>query len=757
MKHNLSLSWSTYASMSLVLGLGFGFGVACDWSANPSFPNPGAIEPESSRPEVGSVGTDRADQDDPARAGKRIDRRALLIGVTKYDHLRPEYHLQGPANDVQLMRRLLRESYGFSTDGIVCLAEDEAVPARRPTRANIEREFLRLADQANEGDQVVILLSGHGARQPEAIPPDPVYPEPDGIDEIFLPADVREWKGFPERVPSALIDNEIGVWLRAIAAKRAFVWVIFDCCHSGTMTRGAEVVRELPPGMLVPREELDQARERTSRRQAATGGRPSVKLAPFVPAQPSDYLVAFFACRPEEQTPESPQPPVAEDAKYYGLLTYTLVDILTKSATSKAPLTYREVVQRLQVRYAGRPQGSPTPLIEGQGQDRVVLGTEQPRRADLLLTRDNDGYKVNAGDLYGLTPGSVLAVTSPPGGEQEPNLLGYVRVSATRPFDATVQPCGYRGSPVASDLPPLSSCRTVFIDYGLRRLKVAIQASDGQEASRQTLQKALQPIADAKTGLVELVNDPRKADWLLRSDQNGVELFEASGNRPPFPLPPPRTLLFGSSLRQDLEKVFRARNLVALASRFEAERYRGSSEVDVEVEVLLQKNRQSTSGVAPAPAGGWVFRPGNLISFRIRNQSQSTRVDVTLLIVGIDLRIHNFYPRANDVGKSLIPGETLTIPTPPDAPGEINEKPPFGPESLVVIAVPAKNPPFDFAALAQSGLPLTRAEDVNQAPRSPLRELLESAMFGTGTRNGLEQSVADQYGLRILTWRTEPK
>ena len=51
---------------------------------------------------------------------------------------------------------------------------------RRPTRANIEREFRRLAEQAHEGDQVVILLAGHGARQPA----DPDNHEPDGIDEI---------------------------------------------------------------------------------------------------------------------------------------------------------------------------------------------------------------------------------------------------------------------------------------------------------------------------------------------------------------------------------------------------------------------------------------------------------------------------------------------------------------------------------------------------------------------------------------------
>src|SRR5262249_52499865 len=148
-------------------------------------------------------------------------------------------------------------------------------------------------------------------------------------------------------------DDEIGKWLRAITAKKAFVWILFDCCHSGTMTRGTEVVRELPPDALVPQKELNKARQRAARRQEKTRGGPPAKSAPFVPTEPSDYLVATFACRPDETTPESPQPSKSPDAKYYGLFTYTLVDILTKSATSKSPLTYRELVQRLQVKYAG--------------------------------------------------------------------------------------------------------------------------------------------------------------------------------------------------------------------------------------------------------------------------------------------------------------------------------------------------------------------------------------------------------------------
>ncbi len=98
--------------------------------------------------------------------------------------------------------------------------------------------------------------------------------------------------------------------------------------------------------------------------------------------------------------------------------------------------------------------------------------------------------------------------------------------------------------------------------------------------------------------------------------------------------------------------------------------------------------------------------------------------------------------------------QTLTTPPPP---GEISNHPPFGPECLVVIAAPASNPPVDFSALAQPGLPRLRAADSSRTLRSPLGELLESAMFQSGSRRGLGRSVADQNGMRILTWRTEPR
>ncbi len=147
--------------------------------------------------------------------------------------------------------------------------------------------------------------------------------------------------------------------------------------------------------------------------------------------------------------------------------------------------------------------------------------------------------------------------------------------SCAGPDDPSVRRDGralrYDGWPAGGILAPLSTCRTVFIDYGLHRLKVAIQAPDGRNGPGSNCRRPFSPSADPKAGLVELVDDPEQADWMVRLDEGKVELIEASGNRAPFPCRAPDSPALGQALRRSLEKVYRARNLVALAGQFEAE------------------------------------------------------------------------------------------------------------------------------------------------------------------------------------------
>src|SRR5947209_4341962 len=87
----------------------------------------------------------------------RKDRHALLVGCTKYPGLGEKFWLTGPGNDVIMVRDLLLKQFAFSPDHVMTLSEKEGEMKgadRYPTRANIEREFKRLAKVARAGDQV---------------------------------------------------------------------------------------------------------------------------------------------------------------------------------------------------------------------------------------------------------------------------------------------------------------------------------------------------------------------------------------------------------------------------------------------------------------------------------------------------------------------------------------------------------------------------------------------------------------------------
>jgi len=302
--------------------------------------------------------------EEPGHGSRRY---ALLVGCTKYFSLPTAKHLAGPANDVELMAQTLVDRFGFRPDRIVKLSEKQPDSRHRPRRANIVRELERLVQTVREGDMVVILLAGHGAQQPDDDPDNPRDVELDGLDELFLPADIGPWDEGVGKVENAITDDELGQWLEAIRRKGAFVWLIADTCHSGTITRGLtgprelapEVARELAPGELVPVEVIERARrEGQMRRGGRRGGaveRPDeADLA---------GIVALYAAQSYETAPELPFPEDAPDREYHGLLTYTLCRILQ---AARSPMTYRELADSPGV-HALRPSPADTAV----GRDRL--------------------------------------------------------------------------------------------------------------------------------------------------------------------------------------------------------------------------------------------------------------------------------------------------------------------------------------------------------------------------------------------------
>src|SRR5438270_3289448 len=174
--------------------------------------------------------------------------RALLVGVANYNEASGIHSLLGPRNDVTMIWRMLA-CLGVDPKDITVLTDSlpEAPEFPKingaPVYANIINGFDALARDSTAGDDVVFYYSGHGTRQPTGPDEEKDEPEPDGYDEVLLPADSGPYDPTGGGIKHSLVDYRLGKKLDAIRAKGAFVWAIVDSCNSGTVTRGEEVVR----------------------------------------------------------------------------------------------------------------------------------------------------------------------------------------------------------------------------------------------------------------------------------------------------------------------------------------------------------------------------------------------------------------------------------------------------------------------------------------------------------------------------------
>jgi len=145
------------------------------------------------------------------------NRRALLIGINEYAN--PANRLEGCVNDTFLMSSVLQECGYDSEDIRVVLNE-------RATAAGIIERLHWLLDNVRDGDERVLFYSGHGAQ----IPAYGAKEEVDHFDECLVPYDF-DWS-----LAHAVTDNQFVEFYSQLPYGARFA-AIFDCCHSGGLTR----------------------------------------------------------------------------------------------------------------------------------------------------------------------------------------------------------------------------------------------------------------------------------------------------------------------------------------------------------------------------------------------------------------------------------------------------------------------------------------------------------------------------------------
>lgn len=690
-----------------------------------------------------------------AAASMAATRRALLVGVSQYPDLAAELQLKAPANDVRLLRDVLIQR-GFEAADIELLA-DGVVGAELPTRAAILSALQGLATRSGPGDTVVLHFSGHGSLQwadgaPPAIPDQPVRWQP-----VFLPRDAQGWNGkIGQAVGQAITDQTLRRLVDRINDRGAFVFAMFDACHSARLVRGA-----------LPGTDATQLRVRQVEPSAlGMRGDPPPDVVPSWAAQPAESprtadlsaargrAVYFYAAQSIELAAAMAQQ-VGAEPRWHGLLTWNVAQAIALGQS----MSYRQMAQHVLWRYDRLPASTATPLFSGDGLDQPVFGPSAPAVRQWPLDRSQGQLTLPAGALFGLGEGALLAVIADPlapagnGPIQPPRgTLGFVRLVQAEAGSSRLEPVAWQGwaAPSPQSLPRSSWARLIYNppSFGLR-----IAVDLGACADRCMAGRAL--VRLQRTGVAGVdarwVGANELPDVVLRAAGNDVQMLlpglEAAGamgwSARGTPGDEAQRL---ESLAQDvadgLHRVARTRNLMRLASRVAL---RGSPAMVAVAVTLRRAAKDSATPVAPDQVQ--TARPGDALLVDVRNLSPDP-VDFAAFWVGADHGIRQVYPQDKRDSPRLNAGETgrqFLLGVDPGSSGM---------EQLVVLSSPMRpgRESTDFRFLEQG--PLSRV----RAASDPELQALLDACFADHVHRGDAAPVppADRLGLQVFAFRIRP-
>ncbi len=287
---------------------------------------------------------------------QRVKGRALLVGIDQYADARVK-RVRGAEEDARATGEFIKREFGFAEDDIHTLVGAAA------TRKRILAEFRDwLIGETKPGDRVFFLYSGHGSRLK-----DDNGDERDGFDETLAPYDAKPTG------ENQIRDGEINQLIEQLSGRSATL--IFDSCHSGTITRGGgqsnKTASDVGPRYMPSPEQF-------ARLQSGTRGGSGLLDYGVGALESDDQLGARDLSLVEEDLGESASGiviisaaqanqqayPLAVDGGYRGALSYVFNDV---QRGRKLPLDQleREVTERVaELQRSGRLKGFQRPSFE---------------------------------------------------------------------------------------------------------------------------------------------------------------------------------------------------------------------------------------------------------------------------------------------------------------------------------------------------------------------------------------------------------
>ncbi len=639
--------------------------------------------------------------------------RALLIGVSDYYHL--DADLRGPLNDVALMAQGLA-ARGISAQNMVVLSEGiKDLPQARqgkPTRAAILAAMSDLREASAPGDTILFYFSGHGSQMP-----DTSGDEQGGHDQIFLPADARNWTAALGAVENAILDDELRMWAKSVLDREVKLVAIIDACHSGTGFRAlgetTAQARYIAPEAL---------------------GVPSIgdvdEVAPDVTASPlNGEFVFLYSSQSDQRSFEYPLDDAEDPANWYGDFTRNLVNVLQQSGE----MSYGQWLQATRdgMRKASAT-ATQTPDGEGSLLDAAVLGVASTGVQRIVI---RDG-QLQLGALSDVLPGAVYALYDDAIDGIE---IGRAEVSKVQPTQSRL--IGLEGAtvPVAGYAELLSPGPPAVMTLSRPRAPNDFDGYDYRPLTEALDQLHEDDLLDA----VALSDDAFDASLILMDGRlvlagpDGIVDAAGLGTSPRFA--PTSDGDLGEDLAQWLSRLAR---VYRLSSALNSAGRGGFALAGTGMTVKLERRPSAAKDdacVKPATSekigDGALLNHCDQVWVHLSNLSNSAQ-DVTLLYVDRHFEIQPIWPSAN-LSNRIAPGGKKKIgmqivnPAGPEMPFAV------GHEELIVLSVPVDStaPRVVLTSLAETGQ--TRAADA-----TPLEQFLGVSLEPDSASRALSLSGA---------------
>lgn len=682
--------------------------------------------------------------------------RALLVGVSGYPTLSEKLRLNGPRNDVQRMRQVLQQR-GFAERQITVLA-DGIAGAQEPSRTNILNALAAQARAARGGDTVVLYFAGHGSQQPADRNTPEGRQEPDGLHEIFLPVDVGRWEGQSGSVRNALIDHELRAAVDRILDRGAFVWAIFDACHSASLVRSAADdgvrYRHVSPDELgISAAAVDAAAADAVRMRG-----PAPAAAPLgdstAPRAGQGQAVYFYAAQTSEQTPELRLPLGSEQRETYGLFSF----MIARALESAQPMSYRQLGQTILAQYGSINEAKVTPLFAGNALDQAVLGQHQLPLRQWPLRADR--WSVPSGALSGIAEGAIFTIVPGPTAKNE-EAIGYLKATRVQLHETTLEPLAHAGRSAPAAVVPGSYAR-LLNNPEAYTLRVALDTRRcGSPCAWESLFARLRQQGIPGTNIqwtasgaeVMLQLLPDRVVALSPSEQGDVDCGKSG---------PCRNLRRGTTLAvtsasrdaagrqvgEALHAISRARNLMALSGRLAGQ----SRDTGLSVQVEAENHRDGKRWPL-TPENVPTLRPGDIVHITLHNRGQKA-LDVTLLYADARYGISTLYPTGAGEINRIEPGGKVAI----DDIGIRDADGVVGVERLLVIAAEAEKHQerADFSFLAQPTLQEAAAATRSGPVSDEMQAFLDAGYADFVSRGKPAVMPGSRTSMRVYTFDVRP-